>query len=122
MTSTPSTLANGFTQQLVQCRDTAIVGGKAANLGRLVRAGFMVPDGFVVTTGAYLYAVGAAPPSGSNGSSNGSNGANGAHDDEDGTKSDLPSDLAEQILTAYAAIGGGPVAVRSSATAEDMAA
>ncbi len=28
-------------------------GGKAANLGELVRAGFRVPDGFVVTTEAF---------------------------------------------------------------------
>ncbi|GLP82992.1 PEP/pyruvate-binding domain-containing protein [Mycobacterium antarcticum] len=30
-----------------------LVGGKGANLGQLVRAGFRVPSGFVVTTGAY---------------------------------------------------------------------
>ena len=33
--------------------DTAIVGGKAANLAELVRAGQPVPPGFVVTTAAY---------------------------------------------------------------------
>ena len=35
----------------------AEVGGKAANLGELVRAGFAVPDGFVVTTAGYDLAV-----------------------------------------------------------------
>ena len=30
-----------------------LVGGKAANLGELVSAGFAVPDGFCVTTPAY---------------------------------------------------------------------
>ena len=30
-------------------RDLALVGGKAANLGELLRAGFAVPDGFCVT-------------------------------------------------------------------------
>src|SRR4028119_2209436 len=39
--------------------DGAIAGGKAANLGELVRAGFPVPDGFVVTTHAYARVVGA---------------------------------------------------------------
>jgi phosphoenolpyruvate synthase/pyruvate phosphate dikinase len=29
------------------------VGGKAANLGEMLQAGFPVPDGFVVTTQAY---------------------------------------------------------------------
>src|SRR4051794_39668354 len=33
--------------------DLAIAGGKGANLGELVRAGFPVPPGFVVTTAAY---------------------------------------------------------------------
>jgi phosphoenolpyruvate synthase/pyruvate phosphate dikinase len=28
-------------------------GGKGANLGELVKAGFLVPNGFVVTTDAY---------------------------------------------------------------------
>ena len=30
-----------------------LVGGKPANLGELVRAGFPVPDGFCITTAAY---------------------------------------------------------------------
>src|SRR5215203_2907063 len=33
--------------------DLVRAGGKGANLGVLVRAGFPVPDGFVVTTAAY---------------------------------------------------------------------
>ncbi len=39
-----------YTQDLADCRDAAHVGGKADNLGRLIRAGFPVPGGFVVTT------------------------------------------------------------------------
>jgi rifampicin phosphotransferase len=31
----------------------ALVGGKAAQLGELIRAGFAVPDGFCITTAAY---------------------------------------------------------------------
>ena len=37
--------------------DLGLAGGKGANLGELVRAGFPVPDGFVVTTGAYTRIV-----------------------------------------------------------------
>ena len=33
--------------------DGAIAGGKGANLGELVRAGFNVPAGFVLTTAVY---------------------------------------------------------------------
>ena len=37
--------------------DIAAVGGKAANLGELIRAGFDVPPGFCITTEAYRRAV-----------------------------------------------------------------
>ena len=40
--------------------DAGSVGGKAANLGELVRAGFPVPAGFVITADAYLDTMGAA--------------------------------------------------------------
>src|SRR5512146_490732 len=33
--------------------DLALAGGKGANLGELLRAGFNVPPGFVITTAAY---------------------------------------------------------------------
>ena len=33
--------------------DLPVAGGKGANLGELMRAGFPVPQGFVVTTAAY---------------------------------------------------------------------
>ena len=39
-------------QNLRDCADVSLVGGKAANLGALLRAGFIVPDGFVMTTAA----------------------------------------------------------------------
>ncbi|MDB5291024.1 MAG: hypothetical protein JWL69_2265 [Phycisphaerales bacterium] len=99
-----------YTQELFDCRDKSLVGGKAANLGRLVRAGFPVPDAFVVTTRAYRFAQIHVP--GSNGNGNG----------EATAPTTLPPEIAEEIRRAYAALGGGPVAVRSSATAEDMAA
>jgi rifampicin phosphotransferase len=37
--------------------DLASAGGKGANLGELVRAGFAVPEGMIVTTAAYAAAV-----------------------------------------------------------------
>jgi hypothetical protein len=33
--------------------DMALAGGKGANLGELIRAGFPVPAGFIITTSAY---------------------------------------------------------------------
>src|SRR3989339_1854981 len=35
-------------------KDISIVGGKGANLGEMVNAKIPVPDGFVVTAGAYF--------------------------------------------------------------------
>jgi pyruvate,water dikinase len=40
--------------------DTEVAGGKGANLGELISAGFRVPQGFVVTSGAYLASMDAA--------------------------------------------------------------
>jgi len=40
--------------------DTAIAGGKGANLGEMTRAGFPVPSGFVVTATSYLGSMEAA--------------------------------------------------------------
>jgi phosphohistidine swiveling domain-containing protein len=64
----------------VDAADAARVGGKAANLGELKKAGFKVPDGFVV--------IGEPP---------------------------------EDLSDALRAFGGGQLAVRSSAVAEDLA-
>ncbi|WP_446009116.1 PEP/pyruvate-binding domain-containing protein [Candidatus Electrothrix sp.] len=38
---------------VINKKDTAIVGGKGANLGELTKAGFPVPPGFVITTQGY---------------------------------------------------------------------
>jgi rifampicin phosphotransferase len=64
----------------VDTADSARVGGKAANLGELKKAGFNVPDGFVVI----------GEPRG-------------------------------ELADAVQGLGGGPLAVRSSALAEDLA-
>jgi pyruvate,water dikinase len=44
----------------ISLQDADAVGGKAANLGELMRGKFPVPPGFVVTADAYLDAMGAA--------------------------------------------------------------
>ena len=83
-----------FVLPLADARDPAIVGGKAINLARLINASFPVPDGFVVTTHAFRRA--------------------------EGSSDALPTDVADAIKAAYRNIGSPTVAVRSSATAEDL--
>lgn len=89
--------------------DLPIAGGKGANLGELIRAGFPVPDGFVITTDAYVAAASAA-----------------AVDPKDPKaarakliETAMPAEIANSVRDAYRALGGR-VAVRSSATAEDL--
>ncbi len=91
-----------YTRALIDCRDTALVGGKGASLGKLIRAGFQVPGGFVVNTHAYRLAYTPHP--------------------EPGNTAEVPAEVAEEIRYRYEEMGRGPVAVRSSATAEDLAA
>ncbi|MFT4165511.1 MAG: PEP/pyruvate-binding domain-containing protein [Microlunatus sp.] len=109
--------------------DVSVVGGKAANLGELIGAGLPVPPGFVVTTAGYRAYVDAnnlqdrilalVP-------------GDAAADDDayaaaaeqiadifaDGAMPDL---LLREITDAYRELGEPSVAVRSSATAEDLA-
>jgi len=94
----------------LRATDGPIAGGKGANLGELVAAGFPVPDGFVVTTGAYRRAAEAA-------SVDPSEPALAA---ERLLATAVPPDVAGAVREAYRAIDDGPVAVRSSATAEDL--
>ncbi len=89
-----------FTPSLFDCRDITLAGGKAVNLGQLIRAGFPVPGGFVVNTLAYGLARSRT---------------------SENVPTELPAEVAEEICAAYRAMGAGVVAVRSSATAEDMA-
>lgn len=106
----------------------ALVGGKGTNLAKLAQAGFPVPRAFLVTTAAYRCFV-------------------AANDLETWlleqvcqTQTDdptaleavseqirprfaagvLPPTLAQEVAAAYAGMGSPPVAVRSSATAEDL--
>ncbi|MBK7820721.1 MAG: phosphoenolpyruvate synthase [Tessaracoccus sp.] len=97
--------------------DIVTAGGKGANLGELVRAGFPVPDGFVVTTTAYNTFVRRA------GIVDELKGSDGARLRALFDRA-VPADLAEAIVDAYVGLSDGAdavVAVRSSATAEDLA-
>ena len=109
----------------------ALVGGKALNLGKLTAAGFPVPPGFCLTTAAYRMAVpaaldgvasrldGAPDPTG--------DGAGDVRDElarrarEAVAAAPVPPDVEAAVRRAYAAMGDdAAVAVRSSATAEDL--
>src|ERR687889_680956 len=100
--------------------DLALAGGKGTNLGELVRLGFPVPDGFVVTTAAYdgfvahnrlgeTVAQALCEQQGS-----------GASIRTAFERAPIPPEIERNILAAYRKLGEGPVAVRSSATAEDL--
>src|SRR5262245_30431212 len=75
--------------------DAAKVGGKGLSLARMASAGLSVPPGFVITTEAYrrIARTGGRPD----------------------------SEFLSAVENAYERLGGGLVAVRSSATAEDAA-
>ncbi|HZA05290.1 MAG TPA: PEP/pyruvate-binding domain-containing protein, partial [Propionibacteriaceae bacterium] len=97
------------------------VGGKAANLGELVRAGLPVPDGFVITTNAYTDFVAANRLVERIRALVGSGGPEASEEIAAAFEAGrVPAGLRREILRAYADLGGGPVAVRSSATAEDL--
>ena len=97
--------------------DRAIAGGKGANLGELVRAGLQVPDGFVVTSDAYARVVNLLDLKIADRVAVGDGAAIRASVEA----AAVPADIQAAIADAYAALGAGPVAVRSSATAEDFA-
>jgi phosphohistidine swiveling domain-containing protein len=96
--------------------DVELAGGKGANLGELMQAGFPVPDGFIVSTDAYATVVEQAGLAATIAASKDSATIRAAFENVT-----IPDWLAAAICNAYAALGGGPVAVRSSATAEDLA-
>ena len=85
--------------------DLSRVGGKALNLGKLTRAGFSVPNGFCVTTDAYRLTVQRL-----------------SERNENSVKNiRLSPELIAEIHTAREKLQTPTVAVRSSATAEDLA-
>src|SRR5215216_2076152 len=114
--------------------DIALVGGKGANLGELSRAGLPVPPGFVLTTAAYdtfveasgikgeVVALASVPRADDPASFE--EVAEGIRALFSGGK--VPEEMGDEIRAAYQQLGEDaletPVAVRSSATAEDLPA
>jgi rifampicin phosphotransferase len=85
-----------------------LAGGKAANLARLLAAGFPVPGGLVVTTtafAAHLRHAGSAPPSAR----------------LEALDNPLPAAVEAALREALSSLGSGPLAVRSSGVGEDLA-
>ena len=85
--------------------DLPHVGGKGLNLGKLTRAGFRVPQGFCVTTDAYRLSI------------------RGLSEQNESSVKDieLPPELVAAVRAAREQLKTATVAVRSSATAEDLA-
>lgn len=112
--------------------DVPIVGGKGANLGELTNAGFPVPEAFVLTTESYDYFVksGDLMPkvekelAGIDRSSDDSLAAASARIRQIFETCPIPEDLKKEIKARYRLLvpkgTKGFVAVRSSATAEDL--
>jgi pyruvate,water dikinase len=112
--------------------DLPLVGGKGANLGEMTQAGFPVPDGFAVTVESYdqfleknvlrkkisdiLETTDVNQPDQLQSTSR--------KIERLITKSEIPKEVSTQIINAYKKLSGGfkksLVAVRSSATAEDL--
>jgi pyruvate,water dikinase len=108
--------------------DVATIGGKGANLCELTRAGFEVPPGFVLRTDAYwqLLTESALRPvleERLKRASADRDGQAAASIDIkaliEGTS--VPAGIISDVDSAIRQLGTGPFAVRSSATAEDMA-
>ncbi|MDQ0754415.1 PEP/pyruvate-binding domain-containing protein [Arthrobacter sp. B3I4] len=136
---------DGFILDLAQAGSAPLrlVGGKALNLGKLTAAGLPVPAGFCLTTDAYrlsaptgLQALAARLDGVTAGASDGGTFDVGASDagataaELDGLPARaraligaaaVPPAVEAALRSAYAALGAEPaVAVRSSATAEDL--
>ncbi len=92
-----------FIKHFSEIEDDALpqVGGKGLNLGKLTRAGFAIPKGFCVTTDAYRFSM---------------QGTGKAHLQD----IVLAPELVAAIQEARARLQTDTVAVRSSATAEDL--
>ena len=104
-----------YTRSLDQLRrgDEALFGAKSASLGELLAAGIPVPGGFALSIAAY--SAFAAQPAVAAAISGG-----GAPAIAEAMRAAvMPADAVDEIARAYDALGGPPVAVRSSAIGED---
>lgn len=107
--------------------EESLVGGKGTHLGSLKKAGFNVPDGFVITTDVYKDITKKSDLSKRiEEILSKLNIENTEELEETSNKiqsliasADLPNDIKKEIIKAYKKLGG-LVAVRSSATAEDL--
>ncbi len=122
-------------QALSDCEDVSLVGGKALSLGTMLRAGLPVPPGFAVTTTAYETMLSEGGLAGLIAAELAALDVHDVHALDqvaEGLRGQvveaaLPAGLDDAIAAAYQVLcdaeGGSdvPVAVRSSATAEDSA-
>jgi len=113
----------------VRSTDVGTVGGKAASLGELTAAGLPVPPGFVVTAGTYRTFIEEAGIDDElfevvDVDSEDSAALASAHEraHELIMETPFPEELKTEIVESYRQVGDGEafVAVRSSATAEDL--
>ncbi len=112
----------------VNKEDIPLVGGKGANLGEMTAAGIPVPQGFIVTASAYFDFIektgirdrikSILDPVNVHESRQLQDAA--AQVQEIIKQAPMIPELAKEIESAYAQMGSGLVAVRSSATAEDL--
>lgn len=112
--------------------DVGLVGGKGANLGEMTQAGFPVPPGFIVTAKAYYHFIRENNLMVKirhlletvNYEHSDSLNQVSRHIKKVIMDSPISPELQKEIFTAYAGLGGifkdALVAVRSSATAEDL--
>ncbi len=109
-------------------KDIPTVGGKGANLGELTNAGIPVPFGFIVTATAYFDFLKQTKITDKIRELLHSADVNNSKQLQQVAKkvqqvilaAKMPLKLAAEIREAYKKLGGGLVAVRSSATAEDL--
>src|SRR3990170_4579830 len=115
--------------QEVDKDDIGLAGGKGANLGELTKTGIPVPPGFIVTSHSYFHFLKesglepqiAALLAGLDPNDSAKLQATSEQVKALITSAEMPGDVAAEVRRAYREMGEGPVAVRSSGTAEDLA-
>ncbi len=112
----------------IEAKDVAIAGGKGANLGALTQAGFPVPPGFVLLTSAYerfvqhnalqevIEQLASSATLDNVDTIESISSSIRTHFE----KGQMPEEIIVAVKDAYTRLGNGPVAIRSSATAEDL--
>ena len=112
----------------IRMANVPIVGGKTASLGELISIGMPVPDGFAITAEAYRYYITKNLLEGRIKEIIGKTNVKNIRSLEKGSeeirrlvmKAKMPENLEADIFNAFKQLGANHVAVRSSATAEDM--